>query len=111
MSDRTKSTDRTLPSIPPLVVAWALLALAWSAPWIVRIWSDVMSSTALGKGTAGPLDPHDVGEVVFIAAYGGIRLVGGLVLLTLGIGGFWFVRRRWRRRRAPARAPQPVLGD
>lgn len=95
------------------VIAGAIAFLAWTVYWAGIVVTDVLTETALGRaGSLQGLSLHEVFEVLFTAAHGGVRWAAGtgLILLAWGTTRFWRVRRR-RAHELPRRREAMVTGD
>jgi hypothetical protein len=69
------------PGLGPFLGAVA----AWTLLWTVLGVGDVLHQTAVGQGSVGAsLDAHEIMEVLFVAAYTGIRWAAGVVILVGG---------------------------
>ena len=74
-----------------------VLIAAWTSLWAIRAVQDVLAQTRLGQGQGGPtIEAYEVLEVVFVAAWSGVRWMPGVVALAL-IG---YVGHRMHARRS-----------
>jgi hypothetical protein len=63
---------------------WAMLAALWTLPWTVMGVQDVLGATILGQtGLSGGLSAHAVFQIVFVAAYTGVRWMAGMFVLAV----------------------------
>jgi hypothetical protein len=91
----------------PLLGLGVLLAV-WTTYWAAVIWTEVRTSTTLGQGEGiHEVAAHDVFQVLFVAAHGGVRWMAGVVALLL-VGLAIFLRRRAAVKPARARPREKV---
>lgn len=85
----------------------------WTVYWAAVIWTDVRASTTLGQGEAlHQVAAHDVFQLLFVAAHGGVRWMAGVAVVALvGVAAFLWGRGPARVRRARRRERVSVAGD
>lgn len=86
---------------------------AWTLYWAGSIWTEVRAATAVGQGLPlRDVTAHDIFQLLFVAAHGGIRWMAGVaLLLLLGLAAFLWVRRPARVRLRGDRRTVSVTGD
>ena len=78
-----KNRKKTLARLPVGVPFWAAVAAVWTLPWAVMAVRDVLTLSDLARdGLAAGVGAHDLFQVVFIAAYAGVRWLLGIALLV-----------------------------
>ncbi len=85
---------RTVRAQRPAKRTWwagvATLLMAWTTLWGVKATQDVLAQTRLGRGQTGSgIEASEILEVIFVAAYSGVRWIpGALILLVVGYVGY-----------------------